>query len=266
MKYYVVDAFTSEHFCGNPAGVCLIDKWLEPEIMQKIAAENRLSETAFVKPRADGSFDIRWFTPGAEVNLCGHATLASSYILGRFIEPEQQTFVLHSHMSGDLTAIRLPDGRYELDFPAWEPKPVEITPSICEALGFEPKGVWLTRDLVVQAEHEEIIRNFQPDLQAICNLEGLGLLLTAKGSKSDFVCRTFFPKIAVDEDPVCGSAVTENWRCVLQNGKKSCKDQWACMPIHVRRNSNIITIRIRLGKQNRTGFFYQIKIFSVLYT
>lgn len=206
MKYYVVDAFTSEHFCGNPAGVCLIDKWLEPEIMQKIAAENRLSETAFVKPRADGSFDIRWFTPGAEVNLCGHATLASSYILGRFIEPKQQTFVLHSHMSGDLTAIRLPDGRYELDFPAWQLKPVEITPSICEALGFEPKGVWLTRDLVVQAEHEEIIRNFQPDLQAICNLDGLGLLLTAKGSKSDFVCRTFFPKIAVDEDPVCGSA------------------------------------------------------------
>lgn len=206
MKYFVVDAFTDSLFKGNPAGVCLIDRWPSEETMQKIAAENRLSETAFVYRRDDGDYDIRFFTPGTEVELCGHATLGTSYVLAHFVDPEQEEFRYHSK-GGALRAKRLDGDRFELDFPAWTPEPVPVTQAMRNALGFEPEGAWLTRDLVLLVDSPETVLNYQPKLAAIASIpEGTGLFLTAKGTESDFVCRTFFPKISIDEDPVCGSA------------------------------------------------------------
>lgn len=209
MKYYVVDAFTSELFKGNPAGVCVVEEFPSAELMQKIAAENRLSETAFVCRREDGDYNIRWFTPGAEVNLCGHATLGTSFVLANFVEPDKDEFRYNS-MSGSLAAKRLDNDRFEMDFPAWKPEPVKVSQAMRDALGFEPAGAWLSRDLVLLANSWETVQNFKPDYEAISAVpEGMGILLTARGDKSDFVCRTFFPKVAVDEDPVCGSAHSE---------------------------------------------------------
>ena len=209
MKYYVVDAFTSEQFKGNPAGVCVVDSFPPDDLMQKIAAENRLSETAFVCKRKDGDYDLRWFTPGAEVNLCGHATLGTSYILANFVEPDAQEFRYHT-MSGRLAAKCLGGDRFELDFPAWRPERVEVTGAMKKALGFVPDEAWLSRDLIFMVDSCDTVRNFKPDYELIKAVpEGMGVFLTAKGEDSDFVCRTFFPKIAVDEDPVCGSAHSE---------------------------------------------------------
>lgn len=209
MKYYVVDAFTTEQFKGNPAGVCVVNEFPPAELMQKIAAENRLSETAFVCQRSDGDYDLRWFTPGAEVNLCGHATLGTSYVLAHFVEPERKEFRFHS-LSGSLTARCAGKDRYELNFPAWKPEPVEVTEAMRRALGFEPERAWLSRDLIFLVDSYDRVRDFQPDYKAIEAVpEGMGIFLTARGYDSDFVCRTFFPKIAVDEDPVCGSAHSE---------------------------------------------------------
>ena len=209
MKYYVVDAFTSELFKGNPAGVCVVDSFPPDDLMQEIAAENRLSETAFVCRREDGDYNLRWFTPGAEVNLCGHATLGTSYVLARFVEPDAKEFRFHS-LSGLLVAKRLGDDQFELDFPSWKPEKVEVTEAMQKALGFAPEGAWLSRDLIFMVESGDVVQNFKPDYELIKAVpEGMGIFLTARGKDSDFVCRTFFPKIAVDEDPVCGSAHSE---------------------------------------------------------
>jgi len=206
MKYYVVDSFTDEEFKGNPAGVCVVKKYPSAELMQKIAAENRLSETAFVCKREDGDYDIRYFTPEAEVDLCGHATLGTSYVLAHFVEPGQTEFLFHAN-NDDLVIRCLGGGLFEMDFPSWEPKPVAVTEAMRNALGFEPEGAWLTRDLIFLVKDAETVRNFQPDIKAIKAVpEGCGFLLTAEGTESDFVCRTFFPKIGIPEDPVCGSA------------------------------------------------------------
>ena len=208
MKYFVVDSFTKEPFKGNPAGVCIVESFPSAEIMQKIAKENRLSETAFACQKAPGEYQVRFFTPGSEIDLCGHATLGTSYVLSHFVEPEQKEF--HFHANHDELTIRCLEGDlFEMDFPAWKAEPVAVTGAMKKALGFTPEGAWLTRDLMFLVKDAETVRNFQPDLAAIEAVpEGCGFFLTAEndGEESDFVCRTFFPKIAIDEDPVCGSA------------------------------------------------------------
>ena len=209
MKYYVVDAFTTEQFKGNPAGVCVLEgEWPSAETMQKIAAENRLSETAFVNCQEDGSYVLRYFSPGSEVGLCGHATLGTSYVLAHFVDPEASVFHYHTR-DEDVAAYKLPGDRYELDFPAWEEKAVEVDERILAALnGIRPLEVLETRDLTCILESEEAVRNFVPDQEAIDALPDkyLGLLITARGENSDFVDRSVFPKHAIPEDPVCGSA------------------------------------------------------------
>nr|WP_312213252.1 PhzF family phenazine biosynthesis protein [Clostridioides sp.] len=204
MKYYVADAFAEKVFEGNPAGVCVLDKPLSEDLMQKIAIENNLSETAFAVKVSDG-YDLRWYTPGGEVDLCGHATLATAFIITKFVDTNADKILFHS-MSGDLTVSKNGD-LFEMDFPSIMPKEFPLTDQMVEALGVRPLETYLNRDLVFVLENEEMVQNFEPNLSKLEHLpDGMGVLITAKGNKYDFVSRTFFPKIKVPEDPVCGSA------------------------------------------------------------
>jgi len=206
MRYYVADAFADELFSGNPAGVCLPEAPLSAELMQAIAAENNLSETAFVVPNGK-DYDIRWFTPAVEIDLCGHATLASAFILHRFAAPEQTRFCFNSQ-SGQLL-VDVKDGRYVLNFPAKMPKPVEVTSEMAAAIGCAVKEAHLARDLVLALEDEAAVRDCAPDIALVAQLPGHGCGVTAKGDACDFVSRFFAPKFGVDEDPVTGSLHTE---------------------------------------------------------
>ena len=204
MKQYTVDAFTDRVFAGNPAAVCVMEKWLPDALMQQIAKENNLSETAFVVKESE-AYHIRWFTPGKEVDLCGHATLASSYVLSRFYEPGASELVFTS-LSGRLT-VGCKGDLFQLNFPSRMPEPCAFTDAMRDAIGGLSAESYLDRDLMLVLEQEEDVRNFRPDLARIAAVpEGMGLLITAPGKETDFVSRTFFPKISVNEDPVCGSA------------------------------------------------------------
>lgn len=202
MKYYVVDAFAEKVFEGNPAGICVLDRWLPDGLMQKIAMENNLSETAFTVKEGE-SFRLRWFTPGGEIDLCGHATLATAYVLSRFIEPDADGFLFET-LSGRLTVTRRGD-LYELDLPAYDLSPVPVTDEMEEAIGFRPTEAWMARDLVCVLEDESQVRAAKPDLVKVTALDGLLLHLTARGKEYDCVTRSFAPKLGVPEDPVCGS-------------------------------------------------------------
>ena len=207
MKQYIVDAFAENVFEGNPAAVCVMDKWLDDVLIQKIAIENNLSETAFVV-REEDHYHLRWFTPGKEVDLCGHATLGTAFVLANFYQPDETRFVFDT-LSGRLTVTRK-GGLYEMDFPARMPKAVPMSEKMIQALnGMQPLGAYLSRDLMLVLPDETSVREFEPDWNKIIDVpEGMGFLITAKadGDEYDFVSRTFFPKIKVNEDPVCGSA------------------------------------------------------------
>ena len=203
MKYFVVDAFAEKVFEGNPAGVCIMNDWISDELMQKIAIENNLSETAFAV-KEGAHYGLRWFTPGGEINLCGHATLAAAFIILNYYEMELDS-VKFSTISGELT-VNKQDDLYELDFPSVPSEQISVTEQMISALGIMPKETFLNRDLVFVLESEEEVRNVSPDFAKLEILpEGLGVCVTAKGSKFDFVSRAFFPKLKVNEDPVTGS-------------------------------------------------------------
>lgn len=204
MKQYIVDAFTKRVFHGNPAAVCVMEAWLSDELMQQIAIENNLSETAFMV-REGERYHIRWFTPGAEVNLCGHATLATSFVLTRFFDPQAEELVFTS-LSGELR-VRKADELLELDFPSRMPRPVPFTTQMRQLVHGLPAQAYVDRDLILVLEDEQSVRDYIPDYAAISALEGeLGLFITAPSRTYDFVSRTFFPKLKINEDPVCGSA------------------------------------------------------------
>jgi PhzF family phenazine biosynthesis protein len=203
MKYFVVDAFAEKVFEGNPAGVCIMNNWISDELMQKIAIENNLSETAFAV-KDEGHYRLRWFTPGGEINLCGHATLATAFIILNYYENQLET-VKFTTMSGELT-VNKHDDLYELDFPSVPSEEISFTEQMVSALGIVPKETYLNRDLVFVLESEEDVRNVSPDFAQLEKIpEGLGVCVTAKGSEFDFVSRGFFPKLKVNEDPVTGS-------------------------------------------------------------
>lgn len=210
---YQVDAFTAVPFRGNPAGVCLLDRPADPGWMQRLAAEMNLSETAFVTRRGDGTFDLRWFTPVAEVKLCGHATLASAHVLwetGRLPAADPARF--HT-LSGQLVARRGGEA-IVLDFPAAPTHPLgdgEVPPGLAAALGAEPVAVARGGDdLLVELVSEAAVRAVAPDLRALAAIAGVrGVCVTAAGEPGaahDFVSRFFAPRFGVDEDPVTGSA------------------------------------------------------------
>jgi PhzF family phenazine biosynthesis protein len=204
MKYYVVDSFAEKVFEGNPAGVCVLDKWLSDKLMQKIAIENNLSETAFAVKEGEG-YHLRWFTPGGEIELCGHATLATAYVIANFYEKDIDQIKFNT-LSGELMVAR--NGQlYELDFPSRMPEPIELTEEMVGAIGVRPTEAYLSRDLMLVLEKEEDVINASPDFSKMANLSiGLGVLITSKSDNYDFASRAFFPKLNVNEDPVCGSA------------------------------------------------------------
>ncbi|MBE6968927.1 MAG: PhzF family phenazine biosynthesis protein [Ruminococcaceae bacterium] len=202
MKQYIVDAFTEKVFSGNPAAVCVMDAWPEDELLMKITMENNLSETAFAVWEGD-AYHLRWFTPGGEIDLCGHATLATGYIILRFYHPDWKQ-VSFDTLSGRLTVTRAGD-LYEMDFPAYALHSVPVTDEMEAAIGVRPLEAWMGRDLLCILPDAGAIPNLQPDMQKVKALPGLLLHITAAGTDFDSVSRTFAPKSAIDEDPVCGS-------------------------------------------------------------
>ena len=203
MKQYIVDAFTDKPFSGNPAAVCVTDAPLPDAFMQKLAVENNLSETAFLVREGDG-WRLRWFTPGTEVDLCGHATLASSFVMLNDYEKEQDSVQFYTR-SGTLTVARK-GGLYEMDFPVCPQREIPVTDDMEAAFGIRPVKALLGDDLLCVFANEEEISRIAPNQMLLLNLDGRGQNVTAPGTESDCVSRSFFPKLAIPEDPVCGSA------------------------------------------------------------
>lgn len=200
---YQIDAFTNRVFGGNPAAVVVLRDWLDDKTLQAIAAENNLAETAFVIPDPECS-KLRWFTPVLEVDLCGHATLATAHVLFQEHYREETTLRFETK-SGILSVIRKEDLLY-LDFPSRPGEPVAIDTRLIEALGTIPETAILSRDLMVVLDSEAAVRAFTPDQSAIQNLDAFALIVTSRGEEVDFVSRFFAPRAGVPEDPVTGSA------------------------------------------------------------
>lgn len=205
MKYFIVDAFVDDRkFSGNPAGVCLLESPLESDIMQKIAAENNLAETAFLLKQGD-KYRLRWFTPEQEFDLCGHATLASTFVLFRFVETAA-TSLQFMTQSGILT-VGQRNGRLEMDFPARPPKQISITALMEEAVGAKVVEAYLSRDMMLVLESQDAVATLEPKLDLVSKIpDCVNLIVTARGEDVDFVSRYFTPNISIPEDPVTGSA------------------------------------------------------------
>ena len=203
MKQYIVDAFTNKPFAGNPAAVCVMDSWPSEEAMMKLAMENNLSETAFIVKEEKG-YHVRWFTPGTEVELCGHATLASSYVILNYYEPNSNE-VKFNTLSGELT-IRRNGNLYEMNFPTYELHEIPVTDAMEKAFGVRPIKAVLGLDLVCVFESEEVVRTMNPNQELLLGIEGRIQNVTASGIETDCVSRSFCPKLSIAEDPVCGSA------------------------------------------------------------
>lgn len=202
MKQYVVDAFSEKVFGGNPAAICVMDYWISDELMMNITRENNLSETAFAVKEGD-KYKLRWFTPGGEIDLCGHATLGCAYIIMNYIDMDTQK-VTFDTISGYLVVTRK-DDLYEMDFPTYDLKPITITKEIVEAVGAKPIEAYMGRDLLCIFSDENIVRHLKPNMDKLKEIDGLLLQVSAPGNEVDCVSRSFAPKLNVIEDPVCGS-------------------------------------------------------------
>lgn len=224
MKQYIVDAFTQQLFHGNQAAVCVLDDWLSEDLMMDITRENNFSETAFVVQ--EGSrWHLRWFTPGGEIDLCGHATLATAYVLFRFynLPDDSLTFTTKS---GDLTVRRaqghdsaentVEPGLLEMQFPAYTLHPIPVTNAMKEAFGARPREAYMGRDLLCVFDSAGTIRQLKPDMDKVAQLDGLLQHVTAPADTAstapegtaphyDCISRSFCPKLQIAEDPVCGS-------------------------------------------------------------
>jgi PhzF family phenazine biosynthesis protein len=203
---FQIDAFTDKVFRGNPACVCPLQRWPRDVLMQSIAAENNVPETAFFLG-ANGKYKLRWFTPVAEVDLCGHATLAAAWVVFNVMEKKRE-HVTFSSQSGPLHVSRAQKDLLALDFPSRPPERCDPPEGLVEGLGLAPKEVWKSRDYMAVYESEEQVRALKPDFGRLRNLAGdsLGVIVTAPGEKADFVSRFFAPKVGIPEDPVTGSS------------------------------------------------------------
>ena len=187
MRQYVIDAFTDHVFAGNPAAVCVMDRWLGEAKMMAITIENNLSETAFAV-REGEKYHLRWFTPGGEIDLCGHATLGTACVIMTFVEPEH-TQITFSTLSGDLTVVRRGD-RYEMDFPAYALRPVPVTEEMVAAMnGARPRAAYMGRDLLCVFDDADTVRDLTVDQDKVRALDGLLLHVTAPGTDVDCVSR-----------------------------------------------------------------------------
>ena len=200
---YQVDAFTSTVFGGNPAAVCPLEDWLADEQLQAIAAENNLSETAFFVRRAD-RYDLRWFTPKLEVDLCGHATLASAFVILNYLTPGKDA-VRFDTRSGELI-VRRDGDMLSMDFPALPPEPCELPPELLRALGGEPLEVLRASYYLAVYGSEQEVLDLSPDMGLLASIEGAAVIASAPGWEVDFVSRFFAPSFGIPEDPVTGSA------------------------------------------------------------
>jgi len=203
IRIYQVDAFSSQVFSGNPAAICPLEEWLPDDQMQAIAGENNLSETAFFVRNGDG-YGLRWFTPAVEIDLCGHATLASAFIILNDLTPSENS-VRFETKSGTLVVTREGD-LYSLDFPARPPAECEAHSRLVEALGGSPEAILAARDYMVVYASEDEVRKLEPNMQLISQVDKFAVIVTAPGKDVDFVSRFFAPAKGVPEDPVTGSA------------------------------------------------------------
>lgn len=207
LSLFQVDAFTEKLFAGNPAAVCPLDQWLPDTTMQAIAAENNLSETAFFVRNDDGSYHLRWFTPAIEVDLCGHATLATAHILFKHLHYDEDAIYFHTR-SGLLTVTATNLG-YTMDFPTDQLSPLEAPEELIDGLGLTPLATFQGReDYLVLLEDELSVALLEPNFRKLAAAGGRGVLATAPGEEADFVSRCFFPNAGINEDPVTGSAHT----------------------------------------------------------
>ena len=202
MKQYIVDAFTDKIFSVNPAAVCVLDSFPGEDIMRSIAAENNLSETAFVVKEND-HYHIRWFTPKSEIDFCGHAILAAAFVLFNFYEQDMDTLNFYGQI-GEFTVLRAGD-LIRMEFPAYKLEHIEITDMMIEALGTIPLAAYKDRDILFVLRDEDEVRNIQPDMELISKVDGACVAVTAKGTEYDCVSRVFAPKYGLNEDPVTGS-------------------------------------------------------------
>ena len=206
IKIYQIDAFASKSFEGNPAAVCPLQEWLPDDLMQAIAEENNVSETAFFVPEDDG-FYIRWFTPGTEVKLCGHATLASAYVLFNILGYKKQQIDFDSK-SGVLSVTKNGDS-FQMDFPAQVSEQCDTPADITEAFGMEATECLKHEDYVLVFDNPEQVINAAPDMEKLKKVDARGIIITAPSDEYDFICRFFAPASGINEDPVTGSAFTK---------------------------------------------------------
>ncbi len=204
LQIFQVDAFTKEVFGGNPAAICPLDSWLDAELMQKIALENNLSETAFFVKNGD-FYEIRWFTPTFEIDLCGHATLASAFVIFEVLKLENELVKFHSQKSGNLS-VEKQDNLLILDFPSRPVSVCEAPNGLLEAIGKAPSEILKARDYFLVYETEQDVLGIDPNFAELLKIDAHGFIVTAKGETSDFVSRFFAPEVGVFEDPVTGSA------------------------------------------------------------
>ena len=206
IKIFQIDAFADECFRGNPAAICPLDEWISDELMQKIAFENNLSETAYFKKEGD-KYKLRWFTPESEIELCGHATLASAYVIFEYLNKEVKE-VTFATMSGDLVVTK-EEGKISMMLPKIECERVEVTELLIEALGVIPREVLKGNKLMIVLEDEDDVKYLEPNMEILKNIGADRIIVTAKGIEVDFVSRFFIPNSVIKEDPVTGSAHCE---------------------------------------------------------
>lgn len=203
LPLYLVNAFSAESFKGNPAAICPLPEWIDETTMQAVAAQNNLSETAFLVG-GEGRYQIRWFTPQSEVPLCGHATLAAAYVINRFLQPGE--CALHfTSMSGGL-GVEIEDGLIVLDLPAEPAEPALPPQNLLDGLGLEPLEVAVAEYYMAVYDSEEQVRNLRPRMDLLATLDRKGVIVTAAGEDVDFVSRFFAPALGIAEDPVTGAA------------------------------------------------------------
>jgi predicted PhzF superfamily epimerase YddE/YHI9 len=203
IKQYQVDAFASRAFEGNPAAVCPLESWLDDDLLQAIAQENNLSETAFFVP-SEKSFELRWFTPVKEVDLCGHATLAAAHVIFRILGYDRQIIVFKTR--SERLRVERKGNLLEMDFPSLPPKPCPLPETLVKGLGHRPIEILAAEDSLAVFDSEVTVRAIKPDHTLLSRLDLRGVIITAPGSEVDFVSRFFAPKYGIPEDPVTGSA------------------------------------------------------------
>ncbi|MDV2685650.1 PhzF family phenazine biosynthesis protein [Alkalihalophilus lindianensis] len=216
---YQIDAFTNEQFRGNSAAICPLTEWINDDLMQKIAAENNLSETAFFV-KTDDEYELRWFTPKGEVDLCGHATLAAAYVICTYLDENLKSITFRT--KSGLLGVSKDSGLFTLSFPSREGEKCETPEALIKGLGKVPKEVYRSRDYMAVFDTEQDLLDLELNMDELKKLDGFGVIATAKGNEVDFVSRFFAPKAGIDEDPVTGSAhctLIPYWKSTLNKNE-----------------------------------------------